>query len=205
MATKYIAQAAKEIDAKMIYISTDYVFNGQGETAWNPDQKDYEPLNYYGKTKLEGELAVSNILDKYYIVRTAWAFGIHGNNFVKTILKLGKKYDTLKVVDDQIGTPTYTYDLASLLVDMIETEKYGYYHATNEGGYITWYEFACEIFKQAKYDTKVIPVTTEEYGLLKAKRPENSRLDTSKLKENGFEPLPNWKESLQVYIDIVNK
>ena len=203
LGTKYIAQATKEIDAKMIYISTDYVFNGQGETPWTPDCKEYEPLNYYGKTKLDGELAVSNLLEKYYIVRIAWVFGKNGNNFIKTMLSVGKKFDTLRVVNDQIGTPTYTYDLARLLIDMVEKDKYGYYHATNEGGYISWYDFACEIFKQANYDTKVIPVTTEEYGLSKAARPENSRLDKSKLVENGFESLPSWKNALNRYLKEV--
>ena len=175
--TKNIAQACKATDAKMIYISTDYVFNGQGDEPWQADCKEYAPLNVYGQTKLEGELAVSEILEKYFIVRIAWVFGENGSNFVKTMLRIGKKFDTLKVVCDQIGTPTYTYDLARLLVDMLESEKYGYYHATNEGGYISWYDFAAEIFKQAGYSTKVLPVTTEEYGVSKAVRPFNSRLD----------------------------
>lgn len=198
--TKSIAESCKIVDAKMVYISTDYVFDGQGTEPWQADCKDYSPLNVYGKTKLEGELAVSNILDNYFIVRIAWVFGVNGNNFIKTMLKIGKKFDTLKVVNDQIGTPTYTYDLSRLLVDMIETEKYGYYHATNEGGYISWYDFACEIFKQAGYTTKVNPVTTEEYGVSKAKRPFNSRLDKSKLAENGFQPLPSWQDALQRYL-----
>lgn len=198
--TKSIAESCKIVSAKMVYISTDYVFDGQGTEPWQADCKDYSPLNVYGKTKLEGELAVSNILDNYFIVRIAWVFGVNGNNFIKTMLKIGKKFDTLKVVNDQIGTPTYTYDLSRLLVDMIETEKYGYYHATNEGGYISWYDFACEIFKQAGYTTKVNPVTTEEYGVSKAKRPFNSRLDKSKLAENGFQPLPSWQDALQRYL-----
>lgn len=198
--TKSIAESCKIVGAKMVYISTDYVFDGQGTEPWQADCKDYSPLNVYGKTKLEGELAVSNILDNYFIVRIAWVFGVNGNNFIKTMLKIGKKFDTLKVVNDQIGTPTYTYDLSKLLVDMIETEKYGYYHATNEGGYISWYDFACEIFKQAGYTTKVNPVTTEEYGVSKAKRPFNSRLDKSKLAENGFQPLPSWQDALQRYL-----
>ncbi len=198
--TKSIAESCKIVGAKMVYISTDYVFDGQGTEPWQADCKDYSPLNVYGKTKLEGELAVSNILDNYFIVRIAWVFGVNGNNFIKTMLKIGKKFDTLKVVNDQIGTPTYTYDLSRLLVDMIETEKYGYYHATNEGGYISWYDFACEIFKQAGYTTKVNPVTTEEYGVSKAKRPFNSRLDKSKLAENGFESLPSWQDALQRYL-----
>ena len=198
--TQNIASACKEVNTKMVYISTDYVFDGQGTEPWQPDCKDYKPLNVYGQTKLEGELAVSQTLDKYFIVRIAWVFGKNGNNFIKTMLNVGKKYDTLKVVNDQIGTPTYTYDLARLLVDMIETDKYGYYHATNEGGYISWYDFACEIFKQAGYTNTVIPVTTEEYGLSKAARPFNSRLDKSKLVENGFKPLPTWQDALARYL-----
>lgn len=201
--TQNIADACKEIDAKMVYISTDYVFDGQGTTPWQPDCKDYKPLNVYGETKLGGELAVSNTLSKYFIVRIAWVFGKNGNNFIKTMLNVGKKFDTLKVVNDQIGTPTYTYDLARLLVDMIETDKYGYYHATNEGGYISWYDFACEIFKQAGYTNKVIPVTTKEYGLSKAARPFNSRLDKSKLVENGFKPLPTWQDALKRYLQEI--
>lgn len=198
--TENIAKACKSLDIKMIYISTDYVFDGQGEKPWEPDCKDYKPLNVYGQTKLEGELAVSSNLDKFFIVRIAWVFGVNGNNFIKTMLKLSDKYDTLKVVNDQIGTPTYTYDLARLLVDMAESDKYGYYHATNEGGYISWYDFACEIFKQAGKTMNVIPVTTEEYGLSKAARPFNSRLDKSKLVENGFKPLPDWKNALERYL-----
>lgn len=198
--TQNIADACKEVDAKMVYISTDYVFDGQGTEPWQPDCKDYKPLNVYGETKLGGELAVSNTLSKYFIVRIAWVFGKNGNNFIKTMLNVGKKFDTLKVVNDQIGTPTYTYDLARLLVDMIETDQYGYYHATNEGGYISWYDFACEIFKQAGYTNTVIPVTTKEYGLSKAARPFNSRLDKSKLVENGFKPLPTWQDALERYL-----
>ena len=198
--TENIALVAKEIDAKMIYISTDYVFNGKGDTPWHPDCKDYAPLNVYGKTKLDGELAVSNNLEKYFIVRIAWVFGKNGNNFIKTMLNVGKKYDTLRVVNDQIGTPTYTYDLARLLVDMVNSDKYGYYHATNEGGYISWYDFTLEIFKQAGYTNTVIPVTTEEYGLSKAARPFNSRLDKSKLVKNGFTPLPTWQDALSRYL-----
>lgn len=207
--TKYIATVCKELDIKMMYLSTDYVFDGQGTKPWQPDCKDYKPLNVYGKTKLEGELAVSELLDKYFIIRIAWVFGKNGNNFIKTMLNLGKKYDTLKVVCDQIGTPTYTYDLARLLVDMIETEKYGYYHVTNEGGYISWYDFATEIFRQAaelghtEYSNDrltVSPVTTAEYGISKATRPFNSRLDKSKLIEQGFTPLPTWKDALNRYL-----
>ena len=198
--TRNIAEVCKKLDCKMIYISTDYVFDGQGEEPWQPDCKEYAPLCVYGQTKLEGELAVSELLEKFFIVRIAWVFGVNGNNFIKTMLNVGKKYDTLRVVCDQIGTPTYTYDLARLLVDMIETDKYGYYHATNEGGYISWYEFACEIFKQAGYDTKVVPVTTEEYGLSKAARPFNSRLDKGKLTENGFMLLPTWQDALNRYL-----
>lgn len=202
--TKNIADACKVIDCKMIYISTDYVFDGQGTEPWKPDCKDYAPLNVYGQTKLDGELAVANLLEKYFIVRIAWVFGVNGNNFIKTMLNVGKKYEQITVVNDQIGTPTYTYDLARLLVDMVETEKYGYYHATNEGGYISWYDFACEIFKQAGYSTKVKPVTTEEYGLSKAKRPFNSRLDKSKLIENGFNPLPTWQDALSRYLKEID-
>ncbi|MBQ6876516.1 MAG: dTDP-4-dehydrorhamnose reductase [Lachnospiraceae bacterium] len=198
--TRYIAQACKKLDCKMVYISTDYVFDGQGETPWEPDCKDYQPLNVYGQTKLEGELAVAETLDKYFIVRIAWVFGLNGKNFIKTMLNVGQKYDTVRVVCDQIGTPTYTFDLARLLVDMIETEKYGYYHATNEGGYISWYDFTIEIFKQAGYTTKVVPVTTEEYGLSKAARPFNSRLDKKKLVEAGFTPLPTWQDALKRYL-----
>ncbi len=198
--TQNIADAAKKLNCKMIYISTDYVFNGQGTEPWKPDCKDYAPLNVYGQTKLEGELAVANTLDKYFIVRIAWVFGKNGKNFIKTMLKVGKTHDEVRVVNDQIGTPTYTFDLARLLVDMSETEKYGYYHATNEGGYISWYDFTKEIYKDAGYTTKVIPVTTEEYGLSKAARPFNSRLDKSKLVENGFKPLPTWQDAVARYI-----
>lgn len=198
--TENITKAAKELDAKMVYISTDYVFDGKGETPWEADCKDYAPLSVYGKTKLEGEKAVSSILDKYFIVRIAWVFGLNGNNFIKTMLNVGKKYDTLRVVNDQIGTPTYTKDLARLLVDMTETEKYGYYHATNEGGYISWYDFACEIFKMAGYTNTVVPVTTAEYGISKAARPFNSRLSKEKLIKNGFKPLPTWQDALSRYL-----
>jgi len=198
--TQNIADVCKKLGCKMMYISTDYVFDGQGTEPWQPDCKDYAPLNVYGQTKLEGELAVANTLEKYFIVRIAWVFGVNGKNFIKTMLNVGKKYDTVRVVNDQIGTPTYTYDLARLLVDMIGTEKYGYYHATNEGGYISWYDFCCEIYRQAGLGTKVIPVMTEEYGLSKAARPFNSRLDKSKLVEAGFEPLPEWQDALERYL-----
>ena len=198
--TQNIADICKELDCKMLYLSTDYVFDGQGTEPWQPDCKEYKPLNVYGKTKLEGELAVSGTLDKYFIVRIAWVFGKNGKNFVKTMLNVGKTHDTVRVVNDQIGTPTYTFDLARLLVDMIESDKYGYYHATNEGGYISWYDFTCEIYRQAGYTTKVVPVTTAEYGLSKAKRPFNSRLDKSKIIANGFKPLPDWKDALRRYL-----
>ena len=198
--TRYIADACKKNDCKMIYISTDYVFNGQGTEPWQEDCKNHTPLNVYGKSKLYGEFAVQETMEKYFIIRVSWAFGINGNNFIKTILNLGKRLSDLSVVNDQIGTPTYTFDLARLLVDMVETEKYGYYHATNEGGYISWYDFACEIFKQAGYDTKVKSVTTAEYGLSKAARPFNSRLGKDKLLENGFTPLPDWKDALSRYL-----
>lgn len=198
--TRNIADVCKKLDCKMIYISTDYVFDGQGDKPWEPDCKAYSPLNVYGQTKLDGELAVAETLKKYFIVRIAWVFGVNGKNFIKTMLSLGQKYDTVRVVNDQIGTPTYTYDLARLLTDMAESEKYGYYHATNEGGYISWYDFACEIFRRAGYATKVVPVTTAEYGLSKARRPFNSRLDKSKLVKNGFTPLPDWRDALDRYM-----
>lgn len=198
--TENITKVCKELDCKMVYISTDYVFDGYGTRPWNEDCKDYAPLNVYGESKLIGEKVVSLNLEKYFIVRIAWVFGVNGNNFIKTMLKVGKKFDSLNVVNDQIGTPTYTYDLSRLLVDMIETDKYGYYHATNEGGYISWYDFACEIFKQAGYKTKVNPVTTEEYGVSKARRPFNSRLNKTKLVDNGFTPLPDWKDALSRYL-----
>lgn len=201
--TRYIAEVCKKVGCKMVYISTDYVFNGGGTVPWQPDCDDYAPLNAYGDSKLKGELAVAELLEKYFIVRIAWVFGKNGNNFIKTMLNVGKKFDTLRVVNDQIGTPTYTYDLARLLVDMVETEKYGYYHATNEGGYISWYDFACEIFKQASYATEVVPVTTAEYGLSKAKRPFNSRLYKAKLVASGFEPLPTWQDALNRYLQEI--
>ena len=211
--TKNIAEVCKKLDSKMVYTSTDYVFNGQGEEPWQPDCKDYQPLNVYGQSKLDGELAVSETLDKYFIVRIAWVFGKNGNNFIKTMLKVGKNHDKLRVVNDQIGTPTYTFDLARLLVDMIETDKYGYYHATNEGGYISWYDFTKEIFRQAveqghtEYGEDRItvdPVTTAEYGVSKAARPFNSRLDKKKLVENGFTPLPTWQDALHRYLQELN-
>ncbi|MBQ8795984.1 MAG: dTDP-4-dehydrorhamnose reductase [Clostridia bacterium] len=200
LGTENIAESCKEAGAKMIYLSTDYVFDGQGEEPWQADCKDFAPLSVYGKSKLEGELKVSSILEKYFIVRIAWVFGLNGNNFVKTMLNVGRRFDSLRVVKDQIGTPTYTADLARLLVDMAESEKYGFYHATNEGGFISWYDFTCEIFRQAGISAKVTPVTTEEYGLSKAARPFNSRLDKSKLKEKGFEPLPHWQDALSRYL-----
>lgn len=199
-----IADMAKALDAKMIYISTDYVFNGQGTEPWKPDCKEYAPLNYYGETKLGGELAVSGTLEKYFIVRIAWVFGLNGKNFIKTMLNVGKTHDQVRVVNDQVGTPTYTLDLSRLLVDMLETEKYGYYHATNEGGYISWYDFTKEIYRQAGLDTKVLPVTTEEYGLSKAARPFNSRLDKSKLVEAGFRPLPTWQDAVARYLEALS-
>ena len=202
--TRNIAAACKKTDSKMIYISTDYVFDGQGSTPWQPDCKDYKPLNVYGETKLAGELAVSSTIEKYFIIRIAWVFGLNGKNFIKTMLNVGKKHDEVRVVNDQIGTPTYTLDLSRLLIDMAETDKYGYYHATNEGGYISWYDFACEIFKQAGYKTKVNPVTTEEYGVSKARRPFNSRLNKTKLVDNGFTPLPDWKDALNRYLKEID-
>lgn len=202
--TRNLAEAAKEVDAKFVYISTDYVFNGEGDKPWQPDDKNYAPINVYGQSKLDGELEVSRILDKYFIVRIAWVFGRNGKNFIKTMIEVGKKHPVVKVVDDQIGTPTYTVDLARLLVDMIETDKYGYYHATNEGGFISWADFAEEIYKDAGMDVKVERVTTDEYekiaGKTVAKRPFNSRLDKSKLVDNGFELLPTWQTAVKRFI-----
>lgn len=203
--TQNLADAAKAVDAKMVYISTDYVFNGQGTEPWDPDCKDYAPLNVYGQTKLGGELAVANTLEKYFIVRIAWVFGLNGKNFIKTMLSVGKTHDEVRVVSDQVGTPTYTLDLARLLVDMILTDKYGYYHATNEGGYISWYDITKEIYRQAGLTTKVTPVTTEEYGLSKAARPFNSRLDKSKLVKAGFQPLPDWKDAVARYLKALSQ
>lgn len=198
--TRNIAEICKELGCKMLYLSTDYVFDGQGVEPWKPDCKEYKPLSVYGQTKLEGELAISELLEKFFIVRIAWVFGLNGKNFIKTMVNVGKGRDEVRVVNDQIGTPTYTYDLARLLVDMCESEKYGYYHATNEGGYISWYDFCCEIYRQYGLATKVTPVSTEEYGLSKAARPANSRLDKSKLVEAGFEPLPDWRDALGRYL-----
>lgn len=198
--TENIAKVCKELECKMIYISTDYVFDGQGERPWEPDDKNYAPLNVYGESKLQGEQAVSSILEKYFIVRIAWVFGLNGKNFIKTMINVGKTHDEVRVVNDQIGTPTYTYDLSRLLVDMAETDKYGYYHATNEGGYISWYDFCVEFYKQYGLETKVTPVTTAEYGLSKAARPFNSRLDKSKLVEAGFTPLPTWQDAVSRYL-----
>lgn len=206
--TQYIAESCKKVKAKMMYISTDYIFNGEGERPWQPDDTDYAPQNVYGESKLEGELAVKNTVDRYFIVRIAWVFGLCGKNFIKTMLNVGKKYDTVRVVNDQIGTPTYTKDLAILLSDMIVTDKYGIYHATNSetepGGYISWYDFTKEIYKQANMSTNVVPVTTKEYGLSKAKRPYNSRLDKSKLEKCGFTPLPDWKDAVKRYLTEIN-
>lgn len=203
--TANIANICKKLDCKMVYISTDYVFDGQGDTPWDPDCKDYKPLNVYGSTKLLGELAVSETLEKYFIVRIAWVFGLNGKNFIKTMLNVGKSHDEVRVVCDQIGTPTYTLDLSRLLVDMVESDKYGYYHATNEGGYISWYDFTCEIYRQAGLSTKVTPVTTAEYGISKAARPFNSRLDKSKLVKAGFAPLPTWQDALSRYLKEISE
>lgn len=203
--TANIAKMCGKLDIPMVYISTDYVFDGQGETPWEPDCKAYAPLNVYGQTKLGGELAVAQTLGKYFIVRIAWVFGLNGKNFIKTMLKVAKNHPQVRVVNDQIGTPTYTYDLARLLVDMMETEKYGYYHVTNEGGYISWYDFTKEIYRQAGLSTEVQPVTTAEYGLSKAARPFNSRLEKKKLKENGFTPLPTWQDALGRYLQELKR
>lgn len=213
--TRNIAEAIADLNkgrvevsknkCKLLYISTDYVFDGQGTAPWTPDCKDYKPLNVYGESKLVGELAVSSLVDSFFIVRIAWVFGLNGKNFIKNMLNVGKTHDEVRVVNDQVGTPTYTFDLSRLLIDMIESEKYGYYHATNSGSgfeddYISWYDFTVEIYKQVGLKTKVIPVTTAEYGLSKAKRPFNSRLDKSKLTENGFKLLPSWKDAMIRYL-----
>ncbi len=203
--TANIAKSAKLVDAKMVYISTDYVFDGSGDAPWMEDDRRFAPLNVYGKSKLIGELAVSELLEKYFVVRIAWVFGLNGKNFIKTMLDLGKKYDTIQVVADQVGTPTYTFDLARLLIDFAESEKYGFYHVTNEGGYISWYDFACEIFKLSGYSVKVLPVTTKEYGISKAARPFNSRLNKSKLLDNGFEALPTWQDALSRYLKEIKR
>ena len=200
LGTQYIAEAAKAVDAKMLYLSTDYVFDGNGSRPWKPDDRCYAPLNVYGASKLAGEKAVAETLSRFFIVRIAWVFGLNGKNFIRTMINVGKTHDTVRVVNDQIGTPTYTLDLARLLVDMIETDKYGYYHATNEGGYISWYDFCCEFYKQYGLSTTVIPVTTAEYGLSKAARPFNSRLDRDKLVTAGFTPLPDWKDAVRRYL-----
>ncbi len=200
LGTRYIAEAAKAADAKMMYISTDYVFDGQGERPWEPDDTCFAPLNVYGQSKLNGEKAVAENLDRFFIVRIAWVFGLNGKNFIRTMINAGKTHDTVRVVCDQIGTPTYTLDLAVLLADMIVTDRYGYYHATNEGGYISWYDFCREFYMQYGLTTKVIPVTTREYGLSKAARPMNSRMDKRKLKENGFRPLPDWRDAVRRYL-----
>lgn len=200
LGTQYIAEAAKAVDAKLLYLSTDYVFDGKGTRPWEPDDKCYAPLNVYGQSKLDGELAVAGTLQKFFIVRIAWVFGLNGKNFIKTMINVGKTHDAVRVVNDQIGTPTYTLDLARLLVDMVETEKYGYYHATNEGGYISWYDFCVEFYRQYGLKTTVTPVTTAEYGLSKAARPENSRLDKGKLRAAGFEPLPAWQDAVRRYL-----
>lgn len=202
--TANIASACSALDCKLLYISTDYVFDGQGDEPWRPDCRTYAPLNVYGRSKLEGELAVASTVERFFIVRTAWVFGVNGKNFVRTMLELGRTHDSLRVVNDQIGTPTYTPDLARLLADMIESEKYGYYHATNEGGFISWHDFAVEIFRQAGYSVEVIPVSTAEYGLSKAARPFNSRLDKGKLMQCGFTPLPDWKDALSRYLNKIH-
>ncbi len=203
--TGYLAEAAKAVDAKMAYISTDYVFDGRGTRPWEPDDKCFAPLSVYGQSKLDGELAVAKHLEKFFIVRTAWVFGLNGKNFIRTMINVGKTHDTVRVVNDQIGTPTYTRDLSRLLADMIETDRYGYYHATNSesspGAYISWYDFCREFYRQYGLSTEVIPVSTEEYGLNKALRPENSRLEKRKLAENGFRPLPPWQDAVRRYLE----
>ena len=198
--TENIAKVCKKLDIPMLYLSTDYVFDGEGTRPWEPDDKR-DPLNVYGQTKYEGELAIEENLDKYFIVRIAWVFGVNGKNFIKTMLKLAENHDTITVVNDQVGSPTYTYDLSRLLVDMIDTDKYGRYHATNEG-LCTWYEFAVEIFRQAGISVNVVPVTSEEFQA-KAKRPHNSRLNKDKLDEMGFKRLPSWQDALSRYLKII--
>lgn len=198
--TEHIAEACAKTGCKMVYVSTDYVFEGTGTAPWQPDDTAFAPLNVYGRSKLMGEEAVRKTVKKFFVVRTAWVFGLNGKNFIDTMLKLSDKYDTLRVVSDQVGTPTYTIDLARLLVDMAETERYGNYHATNGGGFVSWYDFACEIFRQANKTVHVVPVTTEEYGLSKAARPFNSRLGKEKLTESGFLPLPDWRDALARYL-----
>lgn len=198
--TRNIAEAAKAVDAKLLYLSTDYVFDGTGVRPWEPDDKCFAPLNVYGQSKLDGEMAVTSLLEKFFIVRIAWVFGLNGKNFIRTMINVGKTHDIVRVVNDQIGTPTYTYDLARLLADMIETDKYGFYHATNEGGYISWYDFCVEFYRQYGLPTKVIPVSTEEYGLSRAARPKNSRLNKQKLVEAGFKPLPDWRDAVRRYL-----
>ena len=200
-----LARIMKERDGKMLYLSTDYVFSGEGTEPWSPDETNFAPINFYGKTKLMGEEKIREALEKYFIVRIAWVFGLNGKNFIKTMLSVGKSHEEVRVVNDQIGNPTYTLDLAELLVDMICSEKYGNYHATNEGEYISWYDFTKEIYKQAGLATKVLPVSTEEYGLSKAKRPKNSRLDKTKLKAEGFTPLPDWKDALSRYLKALEE
>ncbi len=205
LGTKYLAEAARTAGAKMLYLSTDYVFDGQGTRPWRPDGESYAPLNVYGRSKLDGEREVGAALEEYFIVRTAWVFGRNGKNFVRTMINAGRTHEAVRVVNDQIGTPTYTADLARLLADMVVTEKYGCYHATSAesepGGYISWYDFCREFYRQYGLDTRVIPVSTEEYGLSKAARPKNSRLDKSKLAEAGFAPLPPWQDAVRRYLE----
>lgn len=205
LGTRYIAEAARAVNASMIYISTDYVFNGEGTRPWQPDDKNYDPINVYGKSKLDGEIEVSSILNKYFIIRIAWVFGLNGKNFIKTMVDVGKKHSSVRVVNDQIGTPTYTKDLARLLADMSETQEYGYYHVTNEGEYVSWFDYCKEIYRQVGLNVQVIPVLTEEYGLSKAMRPKNSRLDRSRLVQEGFIPLPDWKDAVNRYLKEIGE
>lgn len=195
--TKYIADVCEELDIPMMYFSTDYVFDGEGTTPWN-EYDERHPLNVYGLTKAQGEEFVEK-LKKHFIIRIAWVFGKNGNNFIKTMLRLGKERGAVSVVNDQVGNPTYTYDLAKLVVDMIQTDKYGKYHATNSGDFISWYDFACEIFEQAGMDVKVTPVDSNQFPA-KAKRPKNSRMNQTELDKNGFNRLPAWQDALGRYL-----
>ena len=199
--TENIAECSRQHGAKMVYVSTDYVFDGTGTKPWRPEETSFAPLNVYGQSKLDGERVVQAFVKQMFIIRTAWVFGINGNNFVKTVIRAAKNHSSLRVVNDQVGTPTYAKDLARLIADLTESDQYGIYHVTNEGDYVSWYEFCCEIFRQAEISTEVIPVSTEEYGISLAARPSNSRMDRSKLSEKGFRPLPVWQDALKRFLE----